>query len=150
MGIKECVLHPSRRCQTNIRLWMYTPNGTVWYFVYFGQVLAVSGLKTTVPRLFFEHLLQNENKHQIMNVHTEWNWLILSLFWSSISCFRLHMLHVSTHFQTITNIRSWMYTLKGTVWYTFCLIWSSISCFRLEIVQLKVTTVTYTLLRAFQ
>ena len=61
------------------------------YFVWFGQVLAVSGLKTlvishrsvklsgkitTAPRLFSEHLLQNENKHQIMNVHTEWNCLI--------------------------------------------------------------------------
>ena len=53
------------------------------YFVWFGQVLAVSGMKTlvishpmcisdnitTIPRLFSEHLLQNENKHQIMNVH---------------------------------------------------------------------------------
>ena len=61
------------------------------YFVWFGQVLAVSGMKTlviikspmcisgkitTAPRLFSEHLLQNENKHQIMNVHTKWNCLI--------------------------------------------------------------------------
>ena len=60
------------------------------YFVWFGQVLAVSGKKkvshksamcisgkiTTVPRLFSEHLLQDENKHQIMNVHTKWNYLI--------------------------------------------------------------------------
>ena len=30
----------------------------------------------TVPRLFSEHLLQNENKHQIMNVYTKWNCLI--------------------------------------------------------------------------
>ena len=60
------------------------------HFVYFGQVLAVSGLKTlvtsdldttsgkitTLPRLFSEHSLQIENKHQIMNVHTKWNCLI--------------------------------------------------------------------------
>ena len=61
------------------------------YFVWFGHVLAVSGKKTlviikspmcisgkitTVPRLFSEHLLQDENKHQIMNVQTKWNCLI--------------------------------------------------------------------------
>jgi len=59
------------------------------HFVYFGQVLLVSGLETlvtsydstsgkitTVPRLFSEHLLQNENQHQIMNVHIKWNCLI--------------------------------------------------------------------------
>ena len=67
------------------------------YFVWFGQVLAVSGMKTyvsnkspmcisskitTVPRLFSEHLLQDEK-----------------------------------------NIRLWMYTLNGTVWYLICLVW---------------------------
>ena len=61
------------------------------YFVWIGQVLAVSGMKmlviikspmcisgkiTTVPRLFSEYLLQDENKHQIMNVQTKWNCLI--------------------------------------------------------------------------
>ena len=60
------------------------------YFVQFGQVLAVSGKKTLVishqcvqvvksqpvPRLFSEHSLQNENKHQIMNVHAKWNCFI--------------------------------------------------------------------------
>ena len=60
------------------------------YFVWFGQVLAVSGMKTlvishpmcisgkitTAPRLFSEHLLQDENEHQIMNIHTKWNCLI--------------------------------------------------------------------------
>ena len=54
------------------------------YFDQFGQVLAVSGQKnvsykkpicrsgkiTTAPRLFSEHSLKNENKHQIMNVYT--------------------------------------------------------------------------------
>ena len=64
------------------------------YFVWFGQVLAVSGMKTyvshklpmcisskitTVPKLFSEHLLQDEKKHQIMNVHTKWNCLIPNL-----------------------------------------------------------------------
>ena len=63
--------------------------------VWFGQGLAVSGKKTfmvenvrhkslmcisskitTIPRLFSEHLLQNENKDQIMNVHTKWNCLL--------------------------------------------------------------------------
>ena len=61
------------------------------YFDRIGQVLAVSGKKTlvinhrcvcisgkitTVPRLISEHSLQDENKHQIMNVHTKWNCLI--------------------------------------------------------------------------
>ena len=61
------------------------------YFVWFGQVLAVSGKKTlvishrcvllsgkitTVPKLFSEHLLQDENKPQIMNVQSKWNCLI--------------------------------------------------------------------------
>ena len=61
------------------------------YFVWIGQVLAVSGKKTLVishrcvcmggkitivSRLFSEHLLQDENKHQILNVHTKWNYLM--------------------------------------------------------------------------
>ena len=61
------------------------------HFVWFGQVLAVrfrdenvshkspmciGGKITTVPRLFSEYLLQDENKHQIMNVQTKWNCLI--------------------------------------------------------------------------
>ena len=49
------------------------------HFVQFGQVLAVSVQKTlaiskmlsgeitTAPRLFSEHSLKNQNKHQIMN-----------------------------------------------------------------------------------
>ena len=64
-------------------------------FVQLGQVLAVSGQKTlaiakepihtsgkitTAPRLFSEHSLQNENKHQIINAHTKWNCLIPILF----------------------------------------------------------------------
>ena len=75
------------------------------YFVWFGQVLAVSGEKTlvishrcvggkitTVSRFFSEHLLQDENKHQIMNVHTKWNYLIPFFFldWSSSSFLRMH------------------------------------------------------------
>ena len=62
------------------------------HFVRFGQLLAVSGQKTlaiqetisdkitTVPWLLSEHSLQNENKHQIMNVYTKWNCLIPILF----------------------------------------------------------------------
>ena len=36
----------------------------------------VRGKIATVPRLVSEHSYQNENKHQIMNVHTKWNCLI--------------------------------------------------------------------------
>ena len=38
--------------------------------------MCISGKITTVPNLFSEHLLQDENKHQIMNVQTKWNCLI--------------------------------------------------------------------------
>ena len=92
------------KMKTNIRLWMYTLNGTVWYLfclvwssiscfrdenVSHKSPMCISDKITTVPRLFSEHSLQDENKHQIMNVQ-----------------------------------------LNGTVWYLFCLVWSSISCFR--------------------
>ena len=58
------------------------------YFVWFGQVLAVSGKKMLVIshrsvqvvksqpyKGSFQnmHLLQDENKHQIMNVQAKWN-----------------------------------------------------------------------------
>ena len=58
------------------------------HFVWFGQVallgmktlvkspMCIGGKITTVPRLFSEHLVQDENKHQIMNVQTKWNCLI--------------------------------------------------------------------------
>ena len=72
------------------------------HFVQFGQVLPISGLKllvsglkllvtsiyvqvvksrtsgkiTSVPTLFSEHLHQMKNKHQIMNVHIKWDYLI--------------------------------------------------------------------------
>ena len=60
------------------------------HFVYFGQSIScfrsenvsykwrtrISGKIMTLPRLFSEHSLQIENKHQIMNVHTKWNCLI--------------------------------------------------------------------------
>ena len=63
------------------------------HFVWFGQVLLVSGMKllvtsnryigevTTIPRLVLEHLFQNENKHQIMNVHTKWNLFDTHFVW---------------------------------------------------------------------
>ena len=38
--------------------------------------MCISGKITTVPKLFSEHLVQDENKHQIMNVHTKRNCLI--------------------------------------------------------------------------
>ena len=38
--------------------------------------MCISGKITIVQRLFSEHLLQDENKPQIMNVQTEWNCLI--------------------------------------------------------------------------
>ena len=53
-----------------------------------------------------------------------------------------------THSKMKTNIRLWMYTLRGTVWYHFCLVWSSISCFRPENVSyignryVQITTVS--------
>ena len=51
--------------------------------------MCISGKITTVPRLFSEHLLQDENKHQIMNVNTKWNCLIPILSGlANISCFR--------------------------------------------------------------
>ena len=74
------------KMKTNIRLWMYTLNGTVWYLfcldwssiscfrdenVSHKSPVYISGKITTVPGLFSDHSLKNENKHQIMNVHTE-------------------------------------------------------------------------------
>ena len=38
--------------------------------------MCISGKITTVPKLFSEHLLQDENKDQIMNVKAKWNCLI--------------------------------------------------------------------------
>ena len=38
--------------------------------------MCISGKITTVPGFFSEHLVQDENKHQIMNVQTKWNCLI--------------------------------------------------------------------------
>ena len=74
---------------------MYTLNGTVCYpfclawssincfmpeNVSYKQPIRISGKLTTIPWLFSEHSLQNENKHQITNVHTKWNCLIPILF----------------------------------------------------------------------
>ena len=38
--------------------------------------MCISGKITTLQKLFSEHLLQEEIKQQIMNVHTKWNCLI--------------------------------------------------------------------------
>ena len=85
----------------NMRLWMHTLNRTVWYpfsllwssiscyrveMVSYKYPICSSGKITTVPRLFLKHSLQSENKHQIMNVHTKWNCLILIL--SSLDNFK--------------------------------------------------------------
>ena len=44
---------------------------------------------TTAPRLVSEHLMKNENKHQIMNVHIKCSCLIpIFLVWSCITCFK--------------------------------------------------------------
>ena len=98
------------KMKKNIRLWMYTLNGIVWYLfcldwssiscfrdenVSHKSPMCISGKITTIPGLFSEH--------------------------SKIK----------------TNIRLWMYTWNGTVWYLFCLVWSSISCFRDENVSHK-------------
>ena len=40
------------------------------------EPIRISGKITTVPIPITEHSLQNENKHQIMNVHTKRNCLI--------------------------------------------------------------------------
>ena len=42
--------------------------------------MCISGKITSVQKLFSEHLLQDKNKHHIMNVHTNWNCLIPILF----------------------------------------------------------------------
>ena len=33
---------------------------------------------------------------------------------------------------TMENLRLWMYTPNGTVWYPYCLVWSCITCFSRE------------------
>ena len=38
--------------------------------------MCIGGKITTVPRIFSENLFQDENKPQIMNVQTKWNYLI--------------------------------------------------------------------------
>ena len=91
------------KMKTNFRLLMYTPNWTVWYpfcllwskivcfrdeIVSYKWPIHISGKITTVPRLFSEHLLQNDKKHQIMIVHTKWNCLIPILSTLVITCFR--------------------------------------------------------------
>ena len=123
--------------KANIRLWMYTPNGTVWclfclvwssitYFrpknvTYKCSYINVSGKNHNHTQI------QNENKCQIINVHIKWNCLILILFiCSSIYCFKLEILSgkittTSGLFsgQLLQNIRLWMYAPNGTVWYLF-------------------------------
>ena len=143
------------------------------YFIWFSQVLAVSGEKTlvishrcvlasgkirTVPRLFSEHLHQDEKNFRLwMYTLNGTVWYLFCLVWSSISCFRdenvshKSLMCISGKTTTVpklfsehllqdekkTVLRVWMYTINGTVWYLFCLVWSSISCFRDENVSHK-------------
>ena len=73
---------------------MYILNGTVWYpfclvwscitcfspeNISSNWLIMTSDKITTAPRLVSEHLIKNENKYQIMNVHTKWNCLITIL-----------------------------------------------------------------------
>ena len=77
--------------KTNIRLWMYTSNGTVWYpfcpvwssitnfrveIVSYKYPIRIRDKITSVPGLFSQPLHQMKNKHQIMNVHIKWDCLI--------------------------------------------------------------------------
>ena len=142
--------------KTNIKLWMYTPNGTGWYpfclawsniscfkpeNVSYKLPFCISGKITTVPRLFSDHLLQNENIKLWMYTPNGTCWYPFCLAWSSIS-YKLPF-GISSKITTIPrlfsdhllqneNIRLQLYTPNGTGWYPFCLAWSSISCFRPE------------------
>ena len=78
------------------------------HFIKFGQVLAVSGTKMLVVSSRYVR----EVKSQLYQDYFQ-----------------------NTHSKMKTNIRLWMYTPNGTVWYPFCQVWSSISCFRVEIVS---------------
>ena len=72
------------------------------YFVQFGQVLAVSGQKTLAISNRYVEVAKSQPRLDYFQ---------------------------NTHSKIKTNIRLWMYTLNGNVWYLFCSVWSSISCF---------------------
>ena len=75
--------------------------------------MCIGGKITTVPRLFSEHSLQDENKHQIMNVHTKWNCLIpiLSGFnWSSLS-----VCDMNGSFQTTVGVHRKVFFSKSSL-----------------------------------
>jgi len=91
---------------------------------------------------------------QIMNVHIKRNCLIPILStlvkyyvfqtWKQLQVTDSTSAKITTvprlfseHFKMKTNIRLWMYTPNGTVWYPLCLLWSSITCFRPENVSYK-------------
>ena len=78
--------------------------------VLFGQVLAVSGVKLFVISNWYVQVVKPQP--------------YLDYFQNN-------------HSKMKTNIRLWIYTANGTVWYPFCLVWSSISCFSGEIVGYK-------------
>ena len=96
------------KMKTNIRLWMYKWNGTVWYPIC-PVWLSISRFKPESRRP-----LHTSGKSQPCPDY-----------------------FLDTHSQMKTNIRLWMYTWNGTLWYLFCLVWSSISCFMDENVSHK-------------
>ena len=77
-----------------------------------GRSWQVVKLQPHAPRLVSEHLIKNENKHLIMNVHTKWNCLIPTL--SS-----LIMYYLFQHSARLNYRLNWLFVLLnyvGVVW----------------------------------
>ena len=109
----------------NIRLWMHTQNGTLWYL--FCLILAtcfrpenissewlfrVSGKITTIPRLY---KTPKWKQHQVMNVHTKWNCWIPILISLVKYCFRPENISYK-----------WLICICGkiTTWTIFEILWN--------------------------
>ena len=99
--------------QTNIWLWIYTLNGTVWYlFCLVWSRISCFRDKNVICHRCVQVIKSQPYQGSLQNTHSK------------------------------TNIRLRTYTLNGTIWYLFCLVWSSISCFRDENVShIQVTDV---------
>ena len=153
------------KMKTSMRLWMYTLNGSVWclFCLVWSSIswktLAISNRYIQVVKSQ-PHLNYFQNTHSKMKTNIRlWMhtlngsvWCLFCLVWSSISWKTLaisnryiqvvksqpHLNYFqNTHSKMKTNIRLWMHTLNGTVWYPFCSVWSSINCFRPENVSYK-------------
>ena len=140
----------------NIRLWMHTQNGTLWYL--FCLILAtcfrpenissewlfrVSGKITTI--LDYIKLQNGNNIRSWMYTPNEtvgypfwlvWLSIVSGLKTLVISDWYVYVVKsqpglFSKYSEMRTNIRSGMHicTLNGTVWYLFCLVWSSSNTF---------------------